>query len=82
MATGHGRGGSNGRGKAKSAAEAQRLAPPQWRCAPHPLLTGGGEFSCNLPVLRWKLVRIVQERLLGEKPYGSLIYPKMILKTV
>ena len=33
MATGHGGGGSDGRGKAKSVAGSQRLAPPQWRCA-------------------------------------------------
>ena len=51
MATGHGEGGLNGRGKAKSVAGSQRLAPPQWRCAPHPL-SRGGEFSCNLPVSR------------------------------
>ena len=55
MATGHGGGGSNGPGKAKSVAGSQQLAPPQWRCAPHPLLSRGGEFSCNLSVSRLKL---------------------------
>jgi|SoiMethySBSTD1v2_1073268.scaffolds.fasta_scaffold143627_4 hypothetical protein len=44
MATGHGRGGSNGRGKAKSVTEAQRLAPPQWRCAHIPSSPEEGSF--------------------------------------
>ena len=37
-------------GKAKSVSGSQRFAPPQWRSAPHPLLSRGGESSCNLPV--------------------------------
>jgi len=65
MATGHGRGGSNGRGKAKSAAEAQRLAPPpvalRATSPPHP--RRGVFLQSSSFATETRLVRIVQERL-------------------
>jgi hypothetical protein len=41
------RGGSNNPGKAKPLSVLRQLPPPLRRYAPHPLLSRGGEFSCN-----------------------------------
>jgi len=89
MATGHGGGGSKDRGKAKSVVGSQRLAPPQWRCAPHPLLSRGWEFFCNLLVSRQKLImsslaykrillKLSGEALMGTQGFG--VDPQMAVK--
>jgi len=42
------RGGSNNPGKGKPLSVMRQLAPPQRRCAPHPLLSQGGSFPAVL----------------------------------